>query len=300
MRVDPNYITNLSGSLNQSSNLITTLSAELASGMSITNLQDDPTGVAQSTLLASQIEQYDTFVQTSSGEGAMMQVADSTLGDVVTQITQAIGLAVEASNGTQNSSDNASVAQSLTGILNQVVSLANTSYQGQFLFSGSQGSVQPFTLDTSTTPITVTYNGDTNVQSIETPSGQKLQTNLPGSSVFGTGTTGVMGALSQLIADVSGGAPTASITTDTATLKTALDQLSNQRSTFDNSLAQMNSSNTFAQTTASQLEITQGALVSANPETVAAQLSSAETQHQALLSVINTLGNQEDLFQIMR
>jgi flagellar hook-associated protein 3 FlgL len=300
LRVDPNYITNLSGSLNQSSNLINTLSAELSSGMSITNLQDDPTGVAQSTLLAGQIEQYDTFVQTSSGEASMMQVADSTLGDVVTQITQALGLAVEGSNGTQNSSDNASVAQSLTGILNQVVSLANTSFQGQFLFSGSQGSVQPFTLDTSTTPITVTYNGDSNVQSIETPSGQKLQTNLPGSSVFGTGTTGVIGALSQLIADVSGGAPTASITTDTATLKTALDQLSTERSTLDSSLSQMNSSNTFAQTTASQLEIAQGGLVSANPETVASQLSSAETQHQALLSVISTLSNQEDLFQMMR
>jgi flagellar hook-associated protein 3 FlgL len=300
LRVDPNYINTLSGSLNQSSNLINTLSAELASGMSITNLQDDPAGVAQSTLLAGQIEQYDTFVQTSSGEAAMMQVADSTLGDVVTQITQALGLAVEASNGTQNSSDNASVAQSLTGILNEVVSLANTSFQGQFLFSGSQGSVQPFTLDTSTTPVTVTYNGDTNVQSIETPSGQKLQTNLPGSSVFGTGTTGVIGAISQLITDVSGGASTASITTDTSNLKSALDQLSTQRSTLDSSLAQMNSSNSFAQTTASQLEIAQGGLVSANPETVAAQLSSAETQHQALLSVINTLGNQEDLFQMMR
>jgi flagellar hook-associated protein 3 FlgL len=300
VRFDPNYINTLSSSLNQSSNLINALSAELASGLGINSLQDDPAGAAQSTLLAGQIEQYDTFVQTSSGEAAMMQVADSTLGDVVTQITQALGLAVEASNGTQNSSDNASVAQSLTGILNEVVSLANTSYQGQFLFSGSQGSVQPFTLDTSTTPITVTYNGDSNVQSIETPSGQKLQTNLPGSSVFGTGTTGVMGALNQLIADVSGGAPTASITTDTATLKTALDQLSSQRSTLDSSLSQMNSSNTFAQTTASQLEIAQGGLVSANPETVAAQLSSAETQHQALLSVINTLGNQEDLFQLMR
>jgi flagellar hook-associated protein 3 FlgL len=300
LRVDPNYINTLSGSLNQSSNLINALSAELASGMSITNLQDDPAGAAQSTLLAGQIEQYDTFVQTSSGEAAMMQVADSTLGDVVTQITQALGLAVEASNGTQNSSDNASVAQSLTGILNEVVSLANTSYQGQFLFSGSQGSVQPFTLDTSTTPITVTYNGDTNVQSIETPSGQKLQTNLPGSSVFGTGTTGVIGAISQLITDVSGGASTASMTTDTSNLKSALDQLSTQRSTLDSSLAQMNSSNTFAQTTASQLEIAQGGLVSANPETVAAQLSSAETQHQALLSVISTLGNQEDLFQMMR
>ena len=299
MRVDPNFITNLSGSLNQSSNLINTLSSELASGMSITQLQDNPVAAAQSTLLDGQIEQYDTFVQTSSGEASMMQVADSTLGDVVTQITQAISLGVEGSNGTQNASDNASVAQSLNGILNQVVSLANTSFQGQFLFSGSQGSVQPFTLNTSTTPATVTYAGDTNVQFLETPSGQKLQMNLPGSTVFGSGTTGVMGALSQLAADISGGASTATITTDTSTLKTALDQLSAQRSVFDSSLSQMNSSNTFAQTTGSQLEIAQSVLVSANPETVASQLSSAQTQHQALLSVISTLDSQEDLFQMM-
>jgi flagellar hook-associated protein 3 FlgL len=300
LRVDPNFINNLSGSLNQSSNLLNTLSAELSSGLSISKLEDNPVAAAQSTLLAGQIEQYDTFVQTSSGEASMMQVADSTLGDVVTQITKALGLAVEGSNGTQNSSDNASVAQSLSGILNQVVSLANTSFQGQFLFSGSQGSVQPFTLDTSTTPATVTYAGDTNVQSIETPSGQKLQLNLPGSSVFGTGSSGVIGALSQLIADISGNAATATITTDTSALKTALDQLSNQRSTLDSSLSQMNSANTFAQTTEAQLQIAQGAIVSANPEVVASQLSSAETQHQALLSVINTLGNQEDLFQMMR
>jgi flagellar hook-associated protein 3 FlgL len=299
LRVDPNFITNLSGSLNQSSNLINTLSSELASGMSITQLQDNPVAAAQSTLLDGQIEQYDTFVQTSSGEASMMQVADSTLGDVVTQITQAISLGVEGSNGTQNASDNASVAQSLNGILNQVVSLANTSFQGQFLFSGSQGSVQPFTLNTSTTPATVTYAGDTNVQFLETPSGQKLQMNLPGSTVFGSGTTGVMGALSQLAADISGGASTATITTDTSALKTALDQLSTQRSVFDSSLSQMNSSNTFAQTTGSQLEIAQSVLVSANPETVASQLSSAQTQHQALLSVISTLDSQEDLFQMM-
>jgi flagellar hook-associated protein 3 FlgL len=300
LRVDPNFITNLSGSLNQSSNLINTLSSELASGMSISQLQDNPVAAAQSTLLDGQIEQYDTFVQTSSGEASMMQVADSTLGDVVTQITQALGLAVEGSNGTENPSDNASVAQSLNGILNQVVSLANTSFQGQFLFSGSQGSVQPFTLNTATTPATVTYAGDTNVQFLETPSGQKLQVNLPGSTVFGTGTTGVIGALSQLAADISGSASTATITADTSTLKTALDQLSTQRSALDSSLAQMNSANTFAQTTGAQLEIAQSGLVSANPETVATQLSSAETQHQALLSVISTLDNQEDLFQAMR
>lgn len=229
-----------------------------------------------------------------------MQVADSTLGDAVTQITNAISLAVEGSNGTQNSSNNASVAQQISGIVNQVISLANTSYQGQYLFSGSQGSVQPFTLDSSTTPATITYSGDTQVQSIETPSGQKLQVNLPGVSVFGSGSTGVLGALNQLVTDLTNGASTASITTDTDSLTTALGQLSDQRSLLDSSLSQMNASSTFTQTAESQLEVAQGNLLSANPAVVASQLSSAETQHQALLSVISTLGSSQDLFEMMR
>ena len=300
MRVDPNYLNSLTGALNQSSSIISNLTSELSSGLSVQSLQDNPVAVAQSALLAGQIEQADTFVQSASGEASMMQVADSTLGDVVTQVTQALALAVEGSNGTQNAADNASIAQSLSGILSEVVSLANTSYQGQYLFSGSQGSVQPFTLNTAVTPPTATYAGDTNVQFIEVPGGQKLQINLPGSSVFGSGTTGIVGALSQLIGDISSGASTSSITTDTAALNTALGQLSDQRSTLDSSLSRLNSATTFAQTTESQLIVAQSSLISANPEVVATQLSSAETQHQALLSVISNLGNQEDLFQLMR
>jgi flagellar hook-associated protein 3 FlgL len=300
LTVDPYYINNLAGSLSQSSNMLDTLTGELSSGMRVQSLQDDPVAVAQSTLLASQIEQEDTFVQTASGEASLMQVADSTLGDVVTQITQALSLAVEGSNGTQNSSDNTSVAQQISGILNQIISLANTSYQGQYLFSGSQGSVQPFALDSSTTPATITYAGDTQVQSVETPSGQKLQVNLPGVSVFGSGSTGVLGALSQLVTDFTSGASTASITTDTDSLTTALGQLSDQRSLLDSSLSQMNSSSTFTQTAESQLEVAQGNLLSADPAVVASQLSSAETQHQALLSVIGTLGSSQDLFEMMR
>ncbi|NYF52242.1 flagellar hook-associated protein FlgL [Tunturiibacter gelidoferens] len=300
MRVDPTYLSSLTGALNQSSSMINNLTSELSSGLSIQSLQDNPVAVAQSTLLASQIEQADTFVQSATGVGSMMQVADSTLGDVVTQIDKALSLAVEANNGTQNASNNASVAQSLSGILSEVVSLANTSYQGQYLFSGSQGSVQPFTLNTVATPPTATYAGDTNVQTVEVPGGQKLPINLPGSSVFGSGATGIMGALSQLIGDISSGASTASLSTDTAALTTALGQLSDQRQILDSSLSRLNSASTFAQTSESQLLVAQGSLVSANPAVVATQLSSAETQHQALLSVMNTLANQQDLFQLMR
>jgi flagellar hook-associated protein 3 FlgL len=299
LRVDPNYITNLATALNQSSNAEDTLTSELSSGLSVTTLQDNPVAVAQSTLLASSIAQDDTFVQTASGESSLMQVADTTLGEVVTQVTSAISLAVEGSNGTLNSSNTTTIAQQLSGIRDQVFSLANTSYQGQYLFGGSQGSVQPFTLDSSTTPATTTYAGDTQLQYLQTPNGQKLQVNLPGSSVFGSGSSGVLGALNQLIADFTSGAPTASLTTDTAALTTALGQLSGQRSTLDSSLSRLQSSSTYTQTEESQLQVAQSNLVSANPASVATQLSSSETQHQALLSVINTLGS-EDLFSLMR
>jgi len=299
MRVDPNYVSNLTAAVDQSASEEDTLSAELSSGLRVASLSDDPVAVAQSTLLGSAIAKDDSFVQTASGETSLMQVTDSTLGDVVTQVTTALSLAVEGNNGTENASNLASVAQQLGGIRDQVLSLANTSYQGQYLFGGSQGSTPPFTLDTATNPATATYNGDTNVQYVETPSGQKIQVNLPGSSVFGSGGSGVLGALNQLISDYSGGATTATLTADTGALTTALGQLSSQRSTLDSSLSRLQSTSTYVQTEESQLTVAQSNLVSADPAAVASQLSQAETQHQALLSVINALGSS-DLFSLMK
>jgi flagellar hook-associated protein 3 FlgL len=299
MRVDPNYVSNLAAALNQSTGQENTLTSELSSGLSVASLSDGPVAVAQSTLLGSSIAKDDTFVQTASSESSRMQVTDSSLGEVVTQITSALSTAVSGNNGTLNASDLASVAQTLSGIRDQVLSLANTSYQGQYLFGGSQGSTPPFALDTSTTPATATYNGDANVQYVETPSGQKIQVNLPGSAVFGVAGSGVLGALNQLISDFSGGATTAALTADTGALTTALGQLSSQRSTLDSALSRLQSTSTYTQTEESQLKVAQSNLVSADPAAVATQLSQAEVQHQALLSVINALGSA-NLFSLMK
>ncbi len=206
---------------------------------------------------------------------------------------------MSGNDGTLNASDLASVAQKLSGIRDQVLSLANTSYQGQYLFGGSQGSVPPFTLDTTTNPATANYNGDSKLQYVESPNGQKLQVNLPGSSVFGAAGSGVLGALNQLISDYSSGAATGTLTADTSALTTALGQLSSQRSTLDSSLSRLQSTSTYVQTEESQLKVAQSSLVAADPAAVATQLSQTETQHQALLSVINALSGS-DLFSLMR
>lgn len=107
-------------------------------------------------------------------------------------------------------------------------------------------------------------------------------------------------ALNQLIADIASGAPTATVTSDTSALHGSLDQVSSQRSILGSSLSRIQQTSTYAQTDESELKVQQGALVSADMASVATQLSSAETQHQALLSVMNALGSNNDLFSYMR
>jgi flagellar hook-associated protein 3 FlgL len=298
MRADPNYVSNLVLAIDQSTSATDALTTELSSGLRVATLQDDPVAAAQSSLMGSAIAKDDSYVQTASTEASMLQVTDSTLGEVVTQLTSAVSLAVQGNDATLDASNLATIATQLTGIRDQVLSLANTSYQGSALFAGSQGSVTPFVVDSSTTPATVNYVGDTNVQYLETPTGQKIQMNLPGSTVFGTSSSGVLGALNQLISDFTSGASSATITADTSTLTSSLGQLSQQRSVLDSSLSRVQSTSTYAQTDANQLTVQQSSLVGADTATVASQLSSNETQYQAMLNVMTAL-QKTDLFDYL-
>src|ERR1700691_6322801 len=130
MRVDPSYVSNLVGSLDQAQSTQQQLTAELSSGVSITSLSQNPVGSGQNVLLLNQIQQDDSFTQSSNLVTGQLQGADSTLGSVVSQLSQAISLATQANNGTENASDVKSISNEISGILGEVQSLANTSYQG--------------------------------------------------------------------------------------------------------------------------------------------------------------------------
>jgi len=298
VRADPNYVTSLSQALSSSTKASNDLASQLSSGLRVGSLSDDPGAAAQSLQLGSQIARVDTYIQTAANQSSMLQVTDSTLGEVVSQLTSAISLAVQATNGTLNSSNLQASAQQLTGIRDQVLALANSSYQGRFLFAGSQGSIKPFALDTATTPATVTYSGDATSQSIETPGRQQIQVNLPGSSIFGSGSSGPIAVLNQLIADVTSGAPASNLSADSAALTASLGQVSTQRSLLNASLTTLQSTSSYAQTQEAQLKAQQSSLVAADPAAVATELKSNQVQYQALLSVVTAL-QKINLFDYM-
>jgi len=292
MQVDPNYISGVVSALNKSTLSEQSLTAELSSGLAVSSLSDNPVAAGESSLLNSSISQDDTFVQTASTTESMMQVTDTTLGSVVSQLTTAISKATEGNGGTENSTDLKSIANQLSTIRDQVVALANTNYQGTYIFSGSKGDVQPFTTDTSTSPATVTYNGDTNVNSITTVSGQTITTTLAGSSVFMGSTGNVMTALNNLIADFSSGTASATSASDISALTDGLTNVSTQRESLDSSLDRLQTASSYATSDATNKTAAVSTLVSSDPTTVATQLSSAETQNTSLMDVISTLEKQ--------
>jgi flagellar hook-associated protein 3 FlgL len=291
MRVDPNYVSNLAGSLDQAQASQQQLTAELSSGVSITALSQNPVAAGQNVLLLNQIQQDDSFTQSSSLVTGQLQVSDSTLGSVVSQLAQAISLATNANNGTLNASDVKSIGNQISGILDEVQSLANTSYQGQYIFAGGQTSTTPFTASTSTSPATTAYNGDEDVNYLETPNGQKIQLNVPGDQIFSaSGSNSVFGALNNLVADyASGTVNTNKAVTDTVALSTAMNYVSQQRVTIDNSITQLTGASEAVTSDQTQLTTAQTDLMQADVGSVATQLSLAETQQTALEDVIAQL-----------
>ncbi|MBV8673884.1 MAG: flagellar hook-associated protein FlgL, partial [Acidobacteriaceae bacterium] len=156
----PEYVSNLVGSLDRVTSNEQTLTEQLSTGIKINSLSDDPAAAGENVLLTSQLSADDTFSATASSAQSLLQVADSALGNVVTQLTTAISLATQANNGVLNGSNLQSVSTELVGIRDEVLALANSSYLGTYIFAGGQGATQPFSLNNSTTPNTVTYNGD--------------------------------------------------------------------------------------------------------------------------------------------
>jgi len=239
MRVDPTYISRLVSALDDATGREQGLSNQLASGVRINALSDDPVAAGRNVLLLDQIQRDDAFTQTSSLVTGQLQVADSALGGVVAQLNQAISLATSASDGTKNASDVKAIANQLAGILREVESLANSNYQGQYIFAGGRTTTQPFSTSTTTTPGVTTYAGDGGINYLVSPNGQQIQLNVPGDQIF-LGSSSVFGVLNSLIANLSTGTVNAAQAgQDAQALTAALNYVSQQRVQIDNSITQI-------------------------------------------------------------
>jgi flagellar hook-associated protein 3 FlgL len=308
--MDPNYVWQLPGAIDRAIASEQRLTTQLSSGLKLTQLSDDAVAAANNVGLASAISRTDSFVKNSTQEQSLMQVTDNALGEVVSHVTSAISLAVQASNGTLSGQSLRSIQAQVASLRDSVMALANTSYEGHYVFSGSQGGTKPFTQDSTIDPAVATYHGDAVMNTMQTPDGQAVGVNVTGDQIFQGSGGDLLGTLNKLVSDLgtaaSGGSAmssasaTANLQADTAALTGALGVVSGQRAGLDSSLSRLISAATYAGTQRSVYLAQQSALLSVDPVQVATDLKAAEVQQQALLSVTATLDGQQNLFSYMK
>ena len=279
IRFNPDMLPPLLASIQQSQQNESTASQQLATGLSVNQLSDDPAAVASLVSNHDQAGQDDQFLQNISTVQGRFQVADSALSNVVTLLTQAISVGTEGANGTMSAADRQPIAQEVQGLQSQLASLANTTYQGTYLFAGTAVSTQPFTVDAATN--TVTYYGNNNTSNVQLSNGNFIPGNVPGSQLFMNGAGSAFGALGNLITALTSGN---NIPAAVGQVQDALSQVSIQRVLYGNGLNQMNLSDNFLNQDKINLSTQQNALVGANPATAASDLAQAEVANQSLLS----------------
>jgi flagellar hook-associated protein 3 FlgL len=295
MRVNPNPYPDLLAAVAQTQQQIQTDEQEIASGQSVNLPSDDPAAAAelvQNADQTSQVDQYQRSIGSLQGE---MQNADSTLASVVTSLQQAISLGVEGANGTVNSSDRAAIVVQIQGIQSQLLSLANLSYQGNYVFAGTKTQTVPFVLDGSS-PSGVTYQGNDGVNSVTLGSNFALQTNLPGSQLFTAAGSNMFQSIQDLITSLQNGTAIGTAVTE---VSNASDTINEQSVFYGNALNQLDTQQTYLSTESTQLAQQQNTEGGADLTAVITNLTSAQTSLQATLEAIGQTANT-NLFQYLK
>jgi flagellin len=115
----------------------------LSSGLRINSAKDDAAGMAIAARLTSQIGGMTQAAQNSNDGISLAQTAEGALAQVTSDLQTMRNLAVQAANGTNSSSDRASLQASISQLQQDISQIAqNTQYNGLNLLDGSLSNVQ--------------------------------------------------------------------------------------------------------------------------------------------------------------
>lgn len=295
VRVNPNLTSDLLIDISTVSQQMNAADLQIASGKSINAPSDNPGAAAELVINQADQSQIDTYQTNVNDLQTRLQTADSVLGSAVTAITQAISDGVEAGNSDLSDQNRAAIASQISGIQQQLVSLANTTSSGTYLFSGTLVETQPFTLD-SASPDGVTYFGNSGVTSVELSNGQNLGTNVPGSQLFLNSSGNVFQSINQLITAIQ---TNANIGTAVTNLGQALQVFNSQRQAYGTALNQLQSTGALLANEQVQLASQQSNIAGADLPAAITNFSQAEIAYTALLQAEGKVLNLPNLLDFI-
>jgi len=140
------------------------LQEKVASGKEFQRPSDNPSGVTSALNLRSVLKMNTAYLDSAATTESWMSATDFALIQTNQLATRALNLTRQGMSDTLGAEQRNTLAAELDMVLQQVLSVANTNHQGNYIFGGFQTVNPPFNLiDTNSdgTLDTVVRNGDT-------------------------------------------------------------------------------------------------------------------------------------------
>lgn len=188
---------------------------ELSSGRRVNLLSDNPYAAGRASEIEALSSENAEFIANNEQSISKLGFLDSTMQRLVLSLENAQTLAAQALSGTTTPESRAALAEGVTGVRQQVLSIANTQYNGVFLFSGTR---RPAADAFSDNAPGFTYNGNDDAIYQKLDRSTTIQTNLTGQDLFGD-PPAVLDVLDALKTAIQNNDPTA-IRAEAASLET--------------------------------------------------------------------------------
>jgi flagellar hook-associated protein 3 FlgL len=261
---------------------IAQIQEQLATGKVLNQPSDNPAAVTQVLALSSQASQLTSWQTNADTATSWLGTANNTANNALSAMQSAQSLLLQALNqGAQDPATYQALGDQLQGVVNNLLSLSNTQFEGRPIFAGTSASPQAY--DSSGNYL---GNGDA-PSAVIGPGpgvGQTVNLSVPGTTMFGVGATNVFATLSTVATALQSGAPTS------AELTAALSGLNANMSTAQQASADLGdasqevaSISTSLTSQIASIQTDQAGLLDVNVATAMTQLDSETTNYQAAL-----------------
>ncbi|MFH0882765.1 MAG: hypothetical protein V2A56_07250 [bacterium] len=193
--------------LNRLQNDVFTSQRVLTTGTEISKPSDSPADARRIMLLQNSSSRREQYIQNISDGVARMSYAEIQMQYAQDLLVEARTISLTASNGATTDSDRGSMAERIDGMISELLSIANSQHEDQYIFGGFNTQDPPYQaiFDSVTGDVIGVQDQPQHMDGEiyrTTADGQQVRINVPGKSVFMTGTTGDSGDMFQILIDL--------------------------------------------------------------------------------------------------
>jgi len=198
-------------------------SEQVSSGKKYSHLHEAPSHGAEMLELQDQLADLDQYQSNADSTGFFIKVTESTLGSIYNIVSAVFTQGSSAASGSNSETSRAAFASEIRSLRDQLFSLANTEVNGRYIFAGSLVTQPAYVMEGDA----ITYQGNTEMNTIDIGASLQVQQNLPGSPALDP----MFASVNSLLSAVESGDQTA--------MQAALGQFSGALSTINQARARV-------------------------------------------------------------